>query len=308
MTAIDHILFGALVFFWGASLGSFTNVLIHRIPLDMSIVSPRSSCPSCHHMIRWYENIPVLSYLFLRGRCRGCNISISPRYLFIELGAGLWSLALAQRFIWPVLSRPELWIYDYPALYAVIAKWMWFTVFICALLAITFIDLRYTFIPDEISIPMIFIGCFGGFAIPSADPLASFWGLLGGAGVILCVRWLGWLIFQREAMGLGDAKLLAVIGAFLGWRVLPHILFLSAFQGIIAALLASLYTRFTGKSNALTLTSAELDERFGEIGMYPESKSHLVIPFGPFLCLAAFEVLEVGADTLLQWWVDLLLP
>jgi leader peptidase (prepilin peptidase) / N-methyltransferase len=304
---VQLITFGAFAFFWGACWGSFTNVLIHRIPLDMSVVSPPSACPKCERPIRWYENIPILSYIFLRAKCAGCSTSISLRYPLIEATAGAWSLALAMRHLWPVWSQPELWIDDLSPLLQAVGGWLWLEAFVCALIAITFIDLEFTFIPDEVSIPMILIGCLGGFTLTMNQPLEHFWGMVGGWGVILCIRWIGWLLFRREAMGLGDAKLLSLIGVFLGWRVIPWILFASAVQGIIAAGVAIAYTKYTGRTNALTLTSAELDEIFGEEGVYPSDKVHVVIPYGPFLCLAAFEVLMIGPQALLSWWVEWLM-
>jgi len=286
----------------GASLGSFTNVLIYRLPLDMSVVSPASACPGCQRRLRWYENIPILSYLALRGRCAGCKNSISIQYPLIELVLGVWSIALGVRYMWPRWSQPDLWVSD-PGLLIIDAfTWIWFTIFACALMAITLIDLRYTFVPDEISLSGICLALIGGFFLQRPDPMDHVWGVVAGYGAIIAIRGLGYLMYRREAMGLGDAKLLALIGGFLGWKVLPFILFGAAFQGLIAAALALSYSRITGRSNLLTLTSTELSERFGEENV-DEQRVMLVMPFGPFLCLAAFELLMLGEATLWRWLV-----
>ena len=287
-------------FAFGASLGSFTNVLIYRIPMDMSVVHPASTCPSCGHKIRWFENIPILSYVGLRGRCSQCRTPISFQYPFLEFIAGVWSVSLAYRELWPTFSQTELWINDTSVLLSAAALWLWLLIFTCGLLAITLIDLRYTFVPDEISLNLIWLS-FVAFFIPTQVPIDHFFGLIAGYSVILGIRVLGYLIYRREAMGLGDAKLLAMIGGFLGWQVLPWILFAAAVQGIIAAGLAITYTKLTGHSNILTMTSAELDERFGEERLYSEQRVLLVMPFGPFLCLAAFEVLALTSDDILQY-------
>ena len=295
------LIFLFFTFAFGASLGSFTNVVIYRLPLDMSVVHPASSCPTCKRAIRWYENVPILSYLILRGRCAGCGSSISVQYPLIELALGVWSVALGARYLWPLWSQPDLWVYDPSLLITSALTWLWFTLFACALVAITLIDLRYTFVPDEISINGIWLALIGGFFLQRPEPLDHFFGALVGYSAIISIRAIGYAIYRREAMGLGDAKLLALIGGFLGWTALPLLLFAAAVQGLVAAAIALSYSRVTGRSNVLTLTSTELDERFGEEGMYAQQRIMLVMPFGPFLCIAAFEVLMLGEATLWRW-------
>lgn len=287
-------------FAFGASLGSFTNVLIFRIPADMSVIYPPSTCPVCSHQIRWYENIPILSYLMLRGRCSQCSTSISLQYPLIELITGVWGVALAQQHLWPTFSQPDLWVDEVSVLITAIMMWLWLLIFTSGLLAVTLIDLRYTFVPDEISLNLMWLS-LAAFFIPTYAPLDHFIGLILGYGMILSIRWLGFLIYRREAMGLGDAKLLAFIGGFLGWRILPWILFAAALQGIFAAMIALGFTKLTGKGNLLTMTSDELDDRFGEVGAYAQKRVMLVMPFGPFLCLAAFEVLMLSPQTIFTW-------
>lgn len=273
--------------------------------MDMSVVHPPSACPSCHHQIRWYENIPVLSYLLLKGRCSHCRFSISAQYPLIELAAGSWSVAIAHQWLWPVFSQPELWVSELHVLLSAAATWLWYSTFVCGLLAVSLIDLRYTFVPDEISLNLSWLS-LGAFFIPMSAPLDHLFGLISGYMVILCIRWLGYLMYKREAMGLGDAKLLAFIGGFLGWQVLPWILFAAAVQGLIAAMIALSFTKLTGRGNLLTMTADELDQRFGEElsssqNGGDQSRVMLVMPFGPFLCLGAFEVLMISQERLLHY-------
>jgi leader peptidase (prepilin peptidase)/N-methyltransferase len=153
---------------------------------------------------------------------------------------------------------------------------------------------------------MIAVGCWGGMALPQNDPLNHFWGMVFGWGIIVGLRVLGWIMYRREAMGLGDAKLLALIGAFLGWRMLPFILLASAVQALVAIIGAQIYTRLTGQANALTVSTEELDAYFGEEEMYADVGSHIAIPYGPFLALAAFEVIVFGPTVILEQFYSFL--
>lgn len=283
--------------FTGASLASFVNVLIYRVPLDMSVVSPPSACPSCARQIRWYENIPVLSYLALRGRCRGCACPISLRYPLLEAIGGLWGLVLGAQWVWPTLSVPGLWVEDVSILYPLIGSWLLSLVFVSALIAVAFIDLEHTFIPDEITLPVTVIGVWGSFTLATwlpqrHEPLSALFGALIGWLVIVSIRWGAYFYYRREAMGLGDAKLLMMIGAYLGWRSLPLVLLGASVQGVLAALCALAYSHITGQDNELTMTTAQLDERFGEL--HSSEDEQLAIPFGPFLALAALELIALG--------------
>ena len=280
----------------GASLASFVNVLIYRIPLDMSVDRPPSACPRCAHQIRWYENIPVFSYLALLGHCRSCRHPISPRYPLIELMGGLWGLVLGARWVWTTLSQPGLWAHDVTVLYPLIGSWLFELVFVSALIAVAFIDLEHTFIPDEITLPTTLFGVWGTFTLatwlPQYEPVSVIFGASLGWGLIVSIRALAFLYYRREAMGLGDAKLLMMIGAFLGVRSLPVILLGASVQGVLAALLALAYSQLTGERNELTMTTSELDERFGEVSL--GEGDQLAIPFGPFLALSALELLVLG--------------
>lgn len=298
------IFLGLIAFFTGASLASFVNVLIYRVPLDMSVTYPPSACPHCRHSIRWFENIPIVSFLLLRGRCRACRSIISIRYPIIELMGGVWGLMLAMRWVWPTIQQVHLWIEDVSVLYPLLGAWGLDLLFISALIAIAFIDLEYTFIPDEITLPATLIGIWGSFTLatwlPQYEPIDHLLGAGIGWLVIILIRALAYLYYQREAMGLGDAKLLMLIGAYLGWRALPMVLLLGSVQGVMAAIVALTYTYMTGDQNQLTMTTSELDERFGEESL--DEGNQLAIPFGPFLVLATLEIIVLG-DDLLEWWL-----
>ena len=290
MTEGAALILQVFAFVWGAVWGSFLNVVIYRLPLGMSLSKPGSRCGACLTPIRWYDNVPILSYWVLRGRCRACGKSYSARYMVIEAICGVLILALFRAVV--LESTAETFTKN-------LLLWGWFQAFIYGLVVITFIDLAETFIPEEVTIPLIILGACGPFFL-NVPPLPHVWGALAGGGVILLIYAIGFLIFRREAMGLGDAMLLAVIGAFLGWRSLPFVLFAAAVQAIIAVAAASIYARVTGKQSGLTLTTEELDARFGEEDRFADAGSHLVIPFGPFLAIAALEALFFGHELLFE--------
>lgn len=288
MTEGAALILQTFAFIWGAVWGSFLNVVIYRLPRGMSLSRPGSRCGSCLTPIRWYDNVPVLSYLALRGRCRACSARYSPRYMLIEAMCGVLALALFRAVVADATAEnftDKLWL------------WCWFQVLIYGLVVITFIDLAETIIPEEVTIPMLIVGVCGPFFL-GVPPLPHVWGALAGGGIILLIYALGFLIFRREAMGLGDAMLLAVIGAFLGWRALHFVLFAAAVQAIAAVMISGLYTRITGRAAGLTMTTEELDARFDEADRFADTRSRLVVPFGPFLALAALEALFFGADLL----------
>ena len=284
----------AWAFLWGAVWGSFLNVVIYRMPLGLSLVRPGSRCGACGTPIRWYDNIPILSYLVLRGRCRACGEGYGPRYMLVEAACGVLGLALFDKIVLPL--DPDSFV---PAM----LTWMWLQAFVYALVALTFIDLNHYYIPDEISLPMIAVGVVGAFFVPVADPVAHVLGAASAGLFMVSLSGISWLVFRREALGLGDAKLLALIGAFVGWRALPFVLFASAMQALAATGLARLYTRITGKANPLTLTTEELDAHFGEADRFAAAGSHTVVPYGPFLALAGLEALLFG-DALLWDLID----
>jgi len=244
-------------FVFGLALGSFLNVCIYRIPLKKSIVRPPSSCPQCGNGIRFYDNIPVISYIVLKGRCRHCGTPISLRYPLVEIITGLFSAALFIQF-------------------GLNPKTVFLFLFTAALIAITFIDLQHKIIPDVISLPGILVGLVFSF-FPSAgiSPLEALIGIVGGGGFLFLVGTVFEKVTGREGMGGGDVKLLAMIGAWMGWKALPFIVLISALTGSVIG----------GVSLALTRQ-----------GMRSR------IPFGPFLALGALVFLFFGDDITLWFY------
>jgi len=201
-------------FILGAVVGSFLNVCIYRIPAGKSVVSPPSSCPYCGYRIRWYQNVPILSYLFLGGKCAGCRAHISLRYPAIEVLTG-------------ILFALTLYYFSFST--ATLVYW----IFASALVTITFIDLDHQIIPDVISLPGIVVGFVCSFFIPWLGWLDSFLGILLGGGTLLAIAWLYEKLAKREGMGGGDIKLLGMLGAFLGWKAIFPIVFIASLAGTL---------------------------------------------------------------------------
>ncbi|HZV60866.1 MAG TPA: A24 family peptidase [Methylophilaceae bacterium] len=229
-------LFIAVSVVFGLMVGSFLNVVIHRLPLMMqkewerncqelqgqeaeepapyNLVVPRSACPKCSHKITAIENIPILSFLFLGGKCSACKTPISARYPLIELLTG-------------VLTGLISWHFGYSA--AAVAAW----VFTFALIALTFIDFDTQLLPDSITLPLLWLGLLfnlnGGFT----DLYSAVVGAMAGYLILWSIYWLFKLITGKEGMGYGDFKLLAAIGAWFGWQLLPAVILLSSLAGSI---------------------------------------------------------------------------
>jgi leader peptidase (prepilin peptidase) / N-methyltransferase len=246
------------VFIFGSLVGSFLNVCIHRLPLGESIVWPGSRCPKCKKKIPWYLNIPLVSYCVLRGRCRSCKKRISVRYFLVEL---ITASAFLGFFLF----------------YGVGFSFILHTIFVCGLIIATFVDFRHRIIPDEISVGGIAVGFILSVAKglflkhgsydwwPAIDSLL---GIIAGGGVIFLMGFIFDTVYfkllkkppiqgETESMGGGDVKLLAMIGAFLGWKAAVLTFFIAPFLGIVAGLV-----------NVII------------------KKDH-TIPYGPFLSLAA---------------------
>ncbi|PYM27612.1 MAG: prepilin peptidase [Candidatus Rokuibacteriota bacterium] len=203
----------------GLLIGSFLNVVIARLPEGRSLVRPGSACPGCGAAIAWHDNVPVISFLALRGRCRACAMLISWRYPLVEAVTGALFGAAALAFG--------------PTLDAAVASAL-----LAALVAITLIDLERQIIPDAISLPGILAGLLANLATGRVSWLDSVLGIVVGGGVFLAIAVVGSWLAGQDAMGGGDIKLAAMLGAFLGWKVLLLSLFVSAIGGgILAALL-----------------------------------------------------------------------
>lgn len=255
---MDQLILSGFMLIFGAIVGSFLNVVILRLPeKGASIVFPASHCPRCKAAIRWYDNIPVLSFFLLRGRCRRCRTAISWQYPLVEaLMAGL-SLALFQKF-----SLSILYAIYFP--------------FAAALLVIIFIDLSHQIIPDVISLPGIVLGFLCSFANPLVSWQEAGLGILFGGGTFYLVAFGYYLLTRREGMGGGDIKLLAMIGAYLGWIGLPFVIFSSSLLGVLVGIGAMVQQRKGGKT---------------------------VIPYGPFLALGSYLFLFFREDILAFLWM-----
>jgi leader peptidase (prepilin peptidase)/N-methyltransferase len=252
---------GAMAVGVGAAVGSFLNVVIYRLPEGQSVVTPRSHCTRCGTTIAWYDNLPVLSWLLLRGRCRSCHAAFSARYPLVELLTGLLLLALVVRF-------------------GVGLELLFSFYFACSLLVVTYIDLDHRLIPDRITLP----GIAAGLVLALLAPGEARWmavqswaiGTLVGGGILWLVAWGYHVATGREGMGGGDVKLLAMIGAFLGWQGVLLTLLLSSFIGSAIGVLVMI--------------------RQG-------ADSKLAIPFGPFLALGAIIALFWG-DRIVSWYIS----
>lgn len=237
----------------GSVIGSFLNVCIYRLPRGESLVFPGSHCPRCGARIRWYDNVPLLSYLLLRGRCRDCHGRIAPRYPLVEAVSAVLCLWVLARYGLSVTSAV-------------------YYVFVCALVVVAFIDLDHQIIPDLITYPGVAAGIAGSFVLPQITLRDSLLGALVGGGILLTVALVFRWIRRKEGMGMGDVKLLAMIGAFLGWKAVVLTLLVSSFVG---ALVGYASLRLSGRG----------------LGQ--------PIPYGPFLVLGALTYLLGGAH-----WVD----
>lgn len=213
------MLLGAFAFIFGAVVGSFLNVCIFRLPAKMSIVRPLSQCPQCHHPIRFYDNIPLISFALLRGKCRDCGGKISWQYPVVELITAFLSLFLFLKFGFSL-------------------SFLAFFVFTTVLIIITFIDLEHQIIPDVLTLPGIPIFFLLAIFVVKIPWLEAFIGLLIGGGVLYAIAFVYELLTKREGMGGGDIKLLAMIGGFLGWKSLIFILLVSSFTGALVGIAA----------------------------------------------------------------------
>ncbi len=228
----------AMAFVLGLLVGSFLNVCIYRLPLEESIVAPRSRCPACSHVLGALDLVPVLSYLVLRGRCRHCDGRISPRYALVEILTGA---------IFVFVERAYLAAGDAQSAAA-------FLLFYCAMVVVTFIDIDHMLILDVVTFPGMAVSL--GMALWGHIPLTgetapariveSLCGLALGGGILWLVQFLGWLWYRRQgldAMGLGDVKLAAFTGAFLGPRVEAAALLLAVLTGGVASIFLLLARR-----------------------------------------------------------------
>ena len=213
------MLLNYFAFIFGAAIGSFLNVCIFRLPAETSIVKPRSQCPYCQHPIRNVDNIPLISFIVLRGKCRDCGGKISWRYPLVELITAALALLLFLKF-------------------GLTLKFLTFFIFTAVLIVITFIDLEHQIIPDILTLPGIPIFFLAAIFLVKIPWMEALIGLLIGGGVLFAIAFVYELLTKREGMGGGDIKLLAMIGGFLGWKSLIFILLFSSFSGAIVGITA----------------------------------------------------------------------
>ena len=232
----------------GAIVGSFLNVCIYRIPSGKSIVFPASYCPTCGHPVKVYDNIPIISYILLRGKCRNCHKRISPIYPAIELLTAVMSLILFRK-------------------YGLSFEYLFSFVFTCALIVITFIDLKHQIIPDIITLPGIPLFALAAIFFMDVTIKDSLIGILAGGGCLYLVALMYQLLTKRDGMGGGDIKLLAMLGGFLGWQSLWFVIMASSLIGAAAGI--------------SVMISKGKDSKYA-------------IPFGPFLSIGAIAYIFWG--------------
>ena len=247
----------AVVFILGTLFGSFANVCIYRLPQRLSIIFPGSHCPSCQEALRPWHNIPLLSYLLLGGQCARCKAAISLRYPLIELSNGLLYIFLYYQYHLSVQT-------------------LVFALLTTALLIVSCIDFAHTIIPDAITLPGIIVGLGTSLWLTPVGIRNAVLGVILGGGLFLLMAVLSVVILKREGMGGGDIKLIAMLGAFLGWQAVLVTIFLAAVLGASVGL-ALIFLRRKGRREPL--------------------------PFGPFLALGALLAMVWG-DTIFTWYVS----
>ena len=241
----------AISMIFGAIVGSFLNVVILRLPEENgSVVFPPSHCPRCKAPLSWFENIPLISYIVLRGRCSHCHAQISLQYPVVELLLSVLTASVVYRFGLTITAAG-------------------FFLFCAALIVIIWIDFHHQIIPDVISLPGIGIGLVFSFFSTFISWQDSLIGLLAGGGLLYSIALIYLLLRKQEGMGGGDIKLLAMIGAFLGWQSLPFVIFMSSITGSVVGLLAMIQQKKGGNTR---------------------------IPFGPFLSCSALVYLFFRND------------
>lgn len=257
---------------FGALWGSFLNVCIARIPRGMSVVSPPSHCFACGAKVKAYDNVPIVSYLLLRGRCRSCGTQFSARHALVEALTGLLSALVFWVFALDPAPLP---------LGVRVARYAVYFAFTAVLVVLTFIDLDTKRLPDVITLPSVVVFFAGGFATGDVGWVER---LIGAAAGYLLVRIIADAYYYstgREGLGLGDGKLLAVMGALLGWKALPPIVFFASFVGVAV----SVPVLFARRKRQAQTTSTPSTEENAEPA--PTSIRRAEVPFGPFLAASA---------------------
>ncbi len=245
------------IFISGLCIGSFINVCIHRLPNEQSIISPPSFCPKCKNKIKWFHNIPIVSFILLKGKCSYCKSKISLQYPLVEILSGIIFLI-------------NYYIFGFSLLFVV------YTVFILLLIIATFVDFKYMIIPDEVSIGGLILGFIFSFFRNDITWIQSLIGIILGGGILLLIIKGYFLLTKKEGMGGGDVKLLAMIGAFLGYKSLLFVIFSASLLGTIIGV---------------------------PMILFKKDKNNLAIPFGPFLSLGAIIYIYFG-KLIITWYLN----
>ena len=253
-------------FIIGAFVGSFLNVCIHRLPRRESISFPPSHCPECQHRLNVFDLIPIFGYFLLLGRCRYCSKNISFRYPLVEFVTAILFMAVSYYF--PVSSSP--------------LEFYFYLIFCCGMVVLFFIDLEQQVVPDVVSIPGILLGVVFNYLREAINPaqktfIPALFGLFLGYSLLFVIAWVGKICFKKEAVGEGDLYLIAILGAYLGWRGM----LLSLFMAYLIA----------GISIIILLILRKV-----KMGQY--------VPFGPALASAAIIALFYG-EPILRWYFNL---
>jgi leader peptidase (prepilin peptidase)/N-methyltransferase len=279
---------------FGALWGSFLNVCIARIPRGMSVVSPPSHCFACGTRVLARDNIPILSYLLLRGRCRHCGAKFSARHALVEA-------------ITAVLSALALWTFALDTqglpLGVLVARYSVYFAFCAVMVVLTFIDLDTKRLPDRITLPSVVVFFLGGFATGEVAWLERAIGAAAGYALVRLIADAYYYSTGREGLGLGDGKLLAIIGALLGWKALPPVVFSASFLGImisIPALLVQRRRRATASAVVEQVAVANSVPASAEESLAPPPAETSIrrseVPFGPFLAASAIGYLFLHAQ------------
>ena len=280
-------LFPSFAFVFGALVGSFLNVVIARVPKGLSIVSPGSRCPRCAKPIAWFDNIPIISWIALRARCRGCGLPISARYPVVELLTGILALSVEKHF-------------------GDSGTALGFFAFAAALVALAYIDLDTWLLPHEITWPLLAVGLASPLWNRALPWKESVIGAGLGFALFAAVALFGEKVLKRETMGWGDVWLLAGIGAWFGFRGILPVVLLSSLQGAIVGIALLAVGRDPSKRHSPQPTAHsppdQLDQLDPDLAWVPPKHA---VPFGPFLALAALEWLLLG-DALFAAWDSLL--
>jgi leader peptidase (prepilin peptidase)/N-methyltransferase len=275
-----HVVLVSFLFAVGAVVGSFLNVCIYRIPFQKSVIWPGSRCPRCFAAIGARDNVPIVSWLVLRGACRSCGAAIASRYMLIEALVGF---LFAATYLMEICARPNA-LAGAPSLTDWVALFYHLSL-VALLVTASFIDYDLTIIPDQVTVPGMLIGLMVGTLVPDVRPepataqaytgglAVGVLGLLVGGGLTQAVRLIGSRALGREAMGFGDVTLMAMIGSYVGWQVAVLTFFVAPFFGLGHALW-KLMVYFGKRLQGLPASSADRE-----------------IPFGPYLSMAAIALL-----------------